>query len=99
MPQSAPPSYRNALRAWLERHKDYPRRARAMRMEGVAKLYFVIDRKGRVLEWEIRNSSGERMLDEAVEDMIRRADPMPAMPDEMTVERMELLVAIGFTLR
>lgn len=94
----APPSYRSRLQAWLARYKEYPRRARRLNIQGVATLVFTIDRSGHVLEWEITDSSGARMLDDAVANMIRRADPLPPMPEQMTIARMKIAVPVSFQL-
>lgn len=94
----APPSYRRKLRAWLARHKQYPRRARRLNIQGVATLAFTIDRSGNVITWRITDSSGEQLLDHAVAGMIERADPLPAMPESMTISRMKLRVPVSFKL-
>jgi protein TonB len=94
-----PPDYRSELSAWLQRYKNYPRRARRLRQEGTVVLYFVMDRSGRVLDWEIRQSSGHELLDEAVRDMIREADPLPALPDSVSMQRLALTVPVRFQLR
>ncbi|MES1950850.1 TonB family protein [Salinisphaera sp. S4-8] len=94
-----PPDYRAELGAWLQRYKDYPRRARRLRQEGTVLLYFVMDRNGHVLDWEIRQSSGHELLDEAVRDMIRKADPLPALPASVSMQRLALTVPVRFQLR
>ena len=94
-----PANYRSELSAALQRHKNYPRRARRLRQEGTVLLYFVMDRSGRVLDWEIRESSGHKLLDEAVRDMIRKANPLPALPDSVSMQRLALTVPIRFQLR
>ena len=73
-------------------------RASAAR-KGVAYLYFVIDRTGRVLDYRLRQSSGHGSLDRATVDMIRRADPLPRMPDSIAQARLELVVPIEFQPR
>lgn len=97
--QGPPPDYLTTLRAWLERHKQYPRAAQLRRREGTALLRFVIDRDGRVLSHRIERSSGHALLDEAVEAMIARAAPLPAMPAAMREDRLELVVPVSFFLR
>jgi len=94
-----PPDYRSKLSAWLEQHKDYPRRARRLGQEGTAVLHFVINREGRVLEWELRSSSGHRLLDSAVKEMIQRANPLPPMPESLRLAKLELTVPVNFLLR
>lgn len=94
-----PPSYRSKLRAWLARHKVYPRRAQRLNMEGTAVLHFVMDRNGRVLDWSIRSSSGYEMLDAAVATLITSANPMPPLPTGVSMQRLALTVPIRFKLR
>jgi protein TonB len=87
------------LRAWLERHKTYPRPAQRRRMEGTAYLYFVMDRRGRVLAHRLQRSSGHDLLDREVLDLIQRAQPLPGLPASMSQDRLELVVPIQFQLR
>jgi periplasmic protein TonB len=94
----ASPDYMARLRAWLEKHKRYPRSARLRRQEGTAMLSFVIDREGRVMEYSIRESSGHRILDEEVAAMIERAQPLPGFPDDLQRSRLELVVPVQFFL-
>lgn len=82
--------------AWLERHKDYPRRAQQRRQQGVVILFIAIDRDGRVLEARIKKSSGRDILDQAALDMLERADPLPPVPDDMPQERLEMVVPVQF---
>ena len=69
--------------AVLNRHKGYPSAARWRREEGIAPLRFSMRCDGTVTAWRIERSSGSQDLDGAVEQMIRRASPLPAPPDEL----------------
>lgn len=91
--------YAATLVAWLQQHKKYPRRAERRRQEGTVLLYFVIDRQGRVLEHGVQQSSGYAALDEEVLRMIQRAQPLPAMPDNIDKEQLALVVPVEFFLR
>lgn len=91
--------YAATLLAWLEKHREYPRRARMRRQEGTVLLHFVIDRNGRVLEHRIEKSSGFSILDEEVLKMLQRAQPLPAMPDDIDMEQLALAVPVQFFLR
>ena len=91
--------YAAQLQAWLERHKEYPRRARQRRQEGVALLYFAIDRNGRVLQARLQQTTGHDLLDREVLSMIQRAQPLPPMPDSMTQQQLELIIPVEFFLR
>jgi len=96
---SSSSDYIALLQAWLERHKEYPRRAQSRRQEGTALLHVVIDRDGRVLEYRLEKSSGHSLLDREVTAMIKRAQPLPKMPDTMQRARLEMLVPVQFFLR
>ena len=82
MPPSGPSAaYLAELRAWLERHKRYPPRARQRGVEGVAVVRFRIDSEGRVLESTLQSRSGDRDLDREALRMLKRAEPFPVPPD------------------
>lgn len=94
-----PPDYLTKLRAWIERHKQYPRLAQLRRQEGTAWLRFTMARDGRVISHRVERSSGHTALDREVEEMIERASPLPAMPADMPQDRLDVVVPIAFTLR
>ena len=91
--------YYAELAAWLERHKRYPTHARRLRLEGVVRVRFVIDRTGRLISHRIENSSGHSALDEAASELLRRASPMPAIPPSLGQSRLEIVVPIAYRLR
>lgn len=91
--------YYSELGAWLAKHKKYPRRARLRKQEGTAVLYFVVDRDGRVLEYLVEESSGHRLLDKEVAAMLKRAEPLPKIPDIMHQAKLEITVPVEFFLR
>ncbi len=90
--------YSALLRAWLERHRQYPYLARVRRQQGTATLAFVIDRTGRVLEFRLQRSSGHGLLDREVTEMIARAQPLPPVPESIPGARFEFVVPILFRL-
>lgn len=98
-PSRAVPSWQGRLLSHLERHKRYPRAAQARRQEGVAQVRFTIDRDGNVLSVQLDRSSGVSSLDEETVEMVRRASPLPAPPEEMAKDRIELVVPVQFFIR
>jgi len=87
------------LRAWIERHKRYPRRARLLRREGTVVLHLVLGRDGSVRASAIKESSGHRLLDRAVRDLVEDASPFPAFPDTLPQDQLSLNIPIVFALR
>ena len=61
-------------------------------------LYFVLDREGKVLDYQLRQSSGHRLLDREVVSMIQRAQPLPEMPEGMRLAQLELILPVQFRL-
>lgn len=92
-------NYYAQLLAWLEKNKEYPRRAQLRRMEGVAHLRFVIDEQGRVMSHRIERSSGHETLDDAVERMIARASPLPPIPRALGKSSLDVVVPVQFFLK
>lgn len=92
-------NYYAQLLAWLEKNKEYPRRAQLRRMEGVAHLRFVIDEHGRVMSHRIERSSGHDTLDDAVERMIARASPLPPIPPALGKSSLDVVVPVQFFLK
>lgn len=104
----APPSdaVRNARNLWkarllahLEHYKRYPLEARRRHEEGVVMLRFRVAPDGRVLASRIERGVDFRALNEAVMDMIARADPVPPPPPELVDGPLEWTVPVDFNLR
>lgn len=97
--RAAQADYFSTLGAWFERHKHYPRQARLRRQEGRTLLALTIARDGEVLAYAIDRGSGYPLLDDAVLDMIQRAERLPPFPDTMTQTQLQIVVPIQFELR
>lgn len=92
-------SYFASIQSWLERHKRYPRAARLRRYEGTVAFSFQIDRSGSIMKRSIVKSSGRKILDEALLDLLKRADPMPPMPPEIVGATFDFTTSIEYNLR
>ena len=90
-------NYKEQVLLWLKRHGGYPEGSYRFRQEGVVLLHFAVDRKGRVLYYNIRKSSGYYLLDEAVKTMMNRASPVPPIPPEIALDKLEFTVPVRFT--
>ncbi|MEX0591578.1 MAG: energy transducer TonB, partial [Xanthobacteraceae bacterium] len=92
-------SYQAQVLAHLSRHRVYPPEARSRGATGVARVQFALGRDGRVTSASLVGGSGERVLDEAALDMVRRASPFPPFPSGLTQSRMDFAAPIRFDLR
>lgn len=92
-------SYFASIQSWLEQHKKYPRAARLRRYEGTVAFSFQINRAGQIMKRSIVQSSGRKILDEALLDLLKRADPMPPMPPEISGASFDFTTSIEYNLR
>ena len=90
------PTNESIVRAWLERHKRYPRIAIMRNDQGETLLYLRIAPDGSVLRAVIRVSSTHETLDREVLKMVNRSAPFPLVPG--TVSNTEYLIPIEFRL-
>ena len=77
----------------------YPGAARAQHATGVVMVDFVALRDGRLDKLEIGKSSGDWALDDAAYNIVRKAQPMPAISEHMHLKRIEVVLPIDFGLR
>jgi protein TonB len=96
---AALPSSRQRLAAHLQRYKQYPSSARSAHEEGTAMVTFTVTRSGSVTGVRLSRSSGHPSLDREAMDAIRRAQPLPSFPPEMTQSAMTFPVPFSFHLR
>lgn len=92
-------TWESELLATIERNKRYPGLAQRQRQEDVVYVRFCVDRRGKVLEYSIERSRGFTLLDREVIALLQRSSPLPAPPDEVTGERIEVVVPIEFYIR
>ena len=97
-PNGASTDYASRLRAWLEAHKTYPKRARMRREEGVVHVHFAVDRDGRLLRGNVVGSSGFASLDAEAMAMLDRSNPFPGAPHSVRGERIEVSTPVEFYL-
>lgn len=99
MASSATQTWENRLLTHMEHYKRYPGAAQVRRQQDVVYLRFTMDRNGKVLTWNIERSRGYALLDKEVAELIKRASPLPAPPDEVPGSRIEMVVPVEFFLR
>ena len=93
--------YGKTAHHWLNKHKRYPRRAEYRGDEGTVQVTFVVNRHGEVLSYGLERSSGNTLLDKEALAMIKRAQPLPAFPEELgkVKDTITVVVTIPFKLR
>jgi periplasmic protein TonB len=72
--------WNSQLTRWLNRHKRYPKAAKARRSEGTVSVSFMVAGSGQVTSVRITGSSGDPDLDRSVLDLLQGAT-VPAPPE------------------
>lgn len=90
--------YEGRVMAKLAKAKRYPASARARREEGTAQVRFTVSRQGRVSGVSVARSSGSTSLDREAMDTVRRAQPLPPVPEGLAAP-MQMTLGVAFNLR
>lgn len=88
--------WQSILQRHLERKKRYPRMAKLRRQQGVPWVSFTMDREGQVLEVSLYKASGIAALDKEVIELVKRAEPLPVPPKEVTGNPIKMAVPVAF---
>lgn len=92
--------YTQLISLWIQKFKLYPEAARLEGLNGSTVVRVRIDRKGNVRYYALEYSTGYEALDHAAIDMIKRANPVPAVPSDYPKgELLEFLIPVSFSLK
>ncbi len=92
--------YEQTISLWIQKFKLYPESARAQGMEGSTVVRIRIDRRGNIRYSGLEGNTGYEELDRAALDMVRRANPVPAVPDGYPEgEMFEFLIPVNFEIK
>nr|AEQ20346.1 Gram-negative bacterial TonB protein [uncultured bacterium CSL1] len=92
--------YEQAISSWVQRFKVYPDEARAQKLMGEVVVRVRIDRRGTIRYSVLESTTGHAVLDRAALEMVRRANPMPPVPDDYpAAELVEFLIPVSFRLQ
>ncbi len=86
-------TWQKALIGHLNRAKRYP--AGARRTAEVL-ISFTLDRRGHIVGYSVKKSSGQKLFDDAALAMMKRADPAPAPPAAIADEGLSFEVPVQF---
>ncbi|MCK9909844.1 energy transducer TonB, partial [Microbacteriaceae bacterium K1510] len=98
-PSEAQVTWQKAVALHLNKHKRYPSEAREKGEEGVAVVWFSIDRSGKVVTGKLQKSCGSTMLDKEAVEVLSRASPFPRPPSDMTDVSFSFALPIRFQIK
>ena len=88
-------AYESAWQEKVERigNLNYPEEARRGNLSGSLLLAVAVNKDGSIYSIQVRQSSGEPVLDEAAQQIVRMAAPFAAFPEELQEEADILVIA------
>ena len=87
--------FQHELLAHIEQYRQYPEAALPDHLHGVVQVVFAMDRTGAVLGAWVKTSSGSKVLDQEAIDTIRRAQPLPSIPQNLP-DRLNIMLPVEF---
>lgn len=97
-PSNAEQTWEERIAARLARSKRYPAGAQRAGQQDTVLLRLVVDRKGRLVEAAVKQSTGFALLDAETLDLARRAGPYPAPPESVAGDRIARIFAIDYSV-
>jgi protein TonB len=85
-----------AVRDRIKLFSHYPEAARASHVAGVVMVRMVVRHDGWLDLVEVRKSSGNPTLDRAARASVRKAQPLPAIPEHMHADKIDAEIPITF---
>ncbi len=90
--------YKLTLSKLIDASKQYPRRAQRRNMEGKATVSFIIMRDGSVKEIRLVQSTGYKVLDNAVLEAIQSVSGKLPLPAEINRQQWKFKIPLSFSL-
>jgi protein TonB len=91
-----PEEWRKQVIARVVSNKRYP--PGVLGQTGAATVFFVLDRRGRLVSHWLTESTGHRALDEESLAIVERAQPFPAPPPNLEEDRLRLAIVFDYRL-
>jgi protein TonB len=83
---------------FIQQHKEYPALARRADLDGRVILDVVITRDGQILNVEVHESSGHKLLDESAVETLRDLGQLPSPPTELKWDKKRLRIPMAYQL-
>lgn len=87
--------YLDQIKREIDSHKQYPRRARKMRMQGDIQVQFDVTEKGELVNAKVVDSEKSQFFEQAILDAIKRCKPLGKPPENMNSK---MILKINFKL-
>ena len=87
------------LKRWSNKFTEYPRRALDRNQQGTVRVSVTIDRQGNVKNAEVVEETRYSLLNRGAVDIVEKASPYPAIPDDIAGENFTFSFPIIFQIK
>ncbi len=91
-------SYFAELTNWLNQHKEYPVELKKAKQQGTVEVQFTFTRNGQIIQAKIKTSSGNTKLDKAALAMLKKANPLPEIPESFSRDSLTIAIPVEYSL-
>ena len=88
--------YTNKLMRHTRQNITYPRRAQQLNHQGQVVAVITIDKKGKMLDFELEEEAKYQSLNNAVEKGVKKSNPFPSMPNTISGDTFSFSLPITF---
>lgn len=88
--------WKRAVAKKVAQKQKYPRAALAREIEGRAKVRLTVMADGSISTHEVMEETGESVLDNEIPKLVKRLNPLPALPDSKT--ELSFVLPLAWTL-
>ena len=89
--------YLTTVKNKIQKQQRYPSAARRRRLQGTVEVSFQWDASGKLISHSIKRSSGQKILDGAAIQMIKRSSPLPPIPPVLKRQLISASESISFS--
>jgi len=87
------------LREIIAKNKSYPRIAKRMKKEGTSIIAFLLKKSGNIENVVLEKSCGHRIIDKAALHLVRSIVSYKPIPDDVSLEDLEMIVPIAYNIK
>ena len=83
----------------IAKKQVYPRSAMRKELEGRAKVRILIDRSGAIVKHEVLTPTGLAVFDKEIPKLMKRINPLPSPPDQLTDNQLSFVLPLSWVIR
>ena len=92
-------SWQREIVKLVAKKQVYPRAALSREIEGKAKVKLTVDRNGNIASHEIIEKTGYDVLDNEIENLVERLNPLPTPPSDISDDNLSFVLPLAWVIQ